>query len=888
MSWLDGLRHRVRTLLRHRAHEQDLADEMRFHAELDTLQTGDPQHAAVRFGNVTHYREEVRRLTWYGWLDPVRQDVTYAWRSMRRTPGFTLTVVLTLALGIGINAATFAVLDLLYLHQPAGIEQPGAVRRFHIEHFNTGDGVPFTSMSVNYPMYRELTAAVGDSAAVALYTTDFALRMGTHPRDPRIRGVYASANYFGILGVRAALGRVYGSDEDRLGRGGPVAVVSDRFWRAHFAADSGVIGRVVDVEGVKYTVIGVFDAAFTGLDLQAVDVWMPLSTIPVPSWVSGPWWQEPNIYRFQTLYRLDPSISEPAIAKRATERMRAFNRRTRSTRPDTLMNVIPGPLNEARGPAKPGAELLISSRLSGVALVVLLIACANVVNLLLARAVRRRHEFSVRLMLGVSRFRLVRMMTVEALLLALVALIPALLAAAWGGAVLRALLLPQVEWYVGALTWRAALAAMAVALGAGLVAGIIPAVQASRPDLGGAFKASPNAAVSHRSRLRSALIVVQAALTLVLLTGSALFVRSLSNVQSIDIGFDAARLVYGRVEFARGEDPPASVMDAALRTISARLSGQGAIASASLMRLEPMQGISWVEFFTATDSVGTFEQRAPTVSMVSPSFFTTVGMQLLRGRTFGGSDAGSAPPEVIVNDAMARRLWPNTDAIGQCLYIKSRTLPCHTVVGVVENARQSSVVEDATYQFYLPLGSVGAAKYGSVIAIRTRGPTGPIIGELRRALHEAFPSGEPVVHAMLENLEQEYRPWKLGATLFTVFGMLALVVALIGIYGTVSYTVAQRTHELGIRIALGAQLRDVVRQVIGDGVRTVLAGTLIGVALALLAGRLVAAMLYGVAANDAITIAAVAASLLASAVIASLVPAMRATRVDPMTALRSE
>jgi putative ABC transport system permease protein len=890
MSRFMGLRHRLRALLFPRAHAQDIADEMELHLDLERMHQGDHREAAVRFGNRTYYQEEVRRMTWYGALDGIRQDARYAWRSMRRSKGFTLMVVITLALGVGLNAASFSLLDLVFMHKPSGITRPDDVRQFHIQYFNTGDGVPYTTTSMSHLTYLELGAALGDTSKLALYATDNALRMGKHPRDPRIRGVYASANYFSVLGVRPALGRLYAADEDQLGKGVPVAVVSHRFWRTHLGGEPSAIGRTVNVEGTKYTVVGVLDPAFGGVDLQASDIWMPLATIPVPKWIKGPWWKEPfNMTRFHSLFRAEPGMSEPTILARATARVRALEVTLSPKRPDLRKTVYAAGFNGGNVPVKPGSEMLISSRLSGVAIIVLLVALANVVNLLLARAVRRRHEVSIRLALGVSRARLLRMHTVETVLLALVATIPALLAAWWGGSMLRNLMMPNVEWYDAAITWRVVAFAFGIALLAGLVAGVVPAFQSSSPDLLNALKSSTRTG-GYRSRVRNALVITQAALTLVLLTGSALFVRSLRNVQSIDIGFDASRLLFGSTQFAEGESPPPAVADAALRDIETRLSGKAGVVSTARTWMEPMQGIAWVDWFTVRDSSAGFRENSPTVSNVTPGFFSTVGMRITRGRTFSGTGNGGALPEVIVNEALAARLWPNANPLGQCMQFKKRGSACHTVVGVTENARQNSVIEEQTaFQFYRPLDDrAGPGSRSIVIVLRVDGSPAAATTALRRELLAAFPAGEPEIHTMMENLEPEYRPWQLGASLFSGVGVLALVVALIGIYSTVSYGVAQRTHEFGVRIALGAQLRDLVRQVVGEGVRMVLVGTVVGVMLALAAGRFVASLLYDVNPRDPVTMALVAAAMLVAAASAAVVPAWRASRVDPTTALRAE
>ena len=892
MSTFLGLKHRLRALLFPAAHARDVAEEMRFHMELDVMHQGETRKAAVRFGNRTYYAEEVRRMTWLGALDVTRQDARHAWRGIVHSPAFTAMVVLTLALGIGVNAATFTVLDVLFLREPAGIEAPGEIRRFHVQHFNTGDGVPFYTQSMSYLMYREFAAAVGDSTNLALFQADNALRLGRHPRDPKVRGVYATSNYFRVLGARTVMGRVYNEAEDRLGAGAPVVVVSHRFWKTQLGADSAALGHDIDVGGTKHRVIGVLDPAFSGTELQASDIWIPLGTYPAPSWLKGPWWEEKfNMNGFRAVYRLRAGMNENQIVASSTQRIRALQRVLSPVKPDTQMTTFSSSLLEARGPGKPGYQTMISTRLAGVAIIVMLIACANVINLLLARAVRRRHEFSIRLALGISRSRLMRMLTTETLLLAFIATIPAVLAAWWGGTILRKLLLPDVQWYEAALSWRVIAFASGTALLAGIVAGIIPALQATSPDLNNELKSAARSGGAHRSRLRSGLVIMQAALSLVLLTGSALFVQSLRNVQALDIGFDADKLIFGSVRFAKGEAPPEPVLAAALSDVSARLRERPGVASIARGYNEPMRAMSWMDFFTVRDSMGSFKNRQPTFSHVSPGFFSTVGTRMLRGHDFSPNSApgGVAAAEIVVNDALAKRLWPGEDPIGQCMHLVTRTSPCHIVVGVVDNARLNNVLEDkVALQFYLPFGSPAGVRYGTLVIVRTSGATTQTANELRNALRAAFPAGEPTVKTMSANLEPEYRPWQLGAKLFTSFGVLALVVALIGIYSTVSYSVAQRTHEFGVRIALGAQLGDLLRHVIGEGVRTVLLGIGAGVVLVLAGGRLVASLLYGVDPSDPSTMLAVALALLAAAALAAVVPAWRAARVNPLTALRAE
>jgi putative ABC transport system permease protein len=898
MSWLHAARHKLRILFRPRAYEREIEAEMRFHLELDAMHRGDGDDARRRFGNRTYYQEETRRMTWLGTLDVLRQDLAYAWRGVVRAPGLTAVIVGTLALGVGANAAIFSLIDRLYLQAPEGIRDPSSLRRIWIEHFATssvmaetagGRATSMTSEVMNYRLFRAVVAAAGDSTSMAVYRTDGAIRMGRSRRDPMLRGVFATASYFDVLGVRPALGRLYTVDEDRIGGDARVAVVSHAFWQNRMRR--AAMGTTIPIERDAYTVIGVLPPEFTGLDLQASEVWMPLGSMPNPPWRTVPWWESKTTHDLRVIRRITPGVLEREFEVRASRLVRQANLEMYPQFADTLMNVYAGSIIEARGPGRPGQDLLISSRLAGVAAMVLLIACANVINLLLSRAVRRRREIAVRLALGISRARLVRLLTTETVLLAFVASVAALAMAAWGGGLLRALIWPGLQWSAPVFSGRVALFVLTISLFAGLVAGLVPAIQASNPELARALKSGARDGGVQRSRLRGGLVAVQAALSVVLLVGAALFVRSLRNVQAIDIGYDSGRLLFGRVWFDEDQQPPEAVLSATMREIAERLEGRSGVEAVARAGMEPMQGVSFQDFYFGADSSRSLRGNMPTMSAVSPSFFRTAGVELLQGRGFSGGDTDAAPAEVVVNEAMARIAWSRREAIGQCLRFDKPDNPCYTVVGIVENVRQSSVIEvKAAPQYYLPLGNMPMTGWsGTTLIVRARADAVvAATAELQSELRRAFPIAEVSVAPMTQNLEPEYRPWRLGATLFTAFGLLALVVAIIGIYSTVAYSVSQRVHEFGVRMALGARTGDVLRQVVGEGFRTVAIGVVIGIALALAAGRLIASLLYGVSPSDPGTMIFVSATLLFVAAVAAVFPARRATRVDPVTALRVE
>ncbi len=892
MSWLDGMRHRLRTLFRSESYERELREEMELHLELDAQQQGDAWAARRRFGNRTGHAEEVRRQTWLNALDTLSRDWAFAWRSMRRAPGVAATVIVTLALGIGANAATFSFLDEMYLRPPAGIREPATLRRIWIEHTRTGDGVPFKTQHMHYPMYQALAAATGDSSSVALYTSDRSLRVGRALDAPRIRIIYASANYFDVLGVRAERGRLFTRDESQFRDPRNVVVLSDAFWRSNLGAREDVLGTQLDVGSRSHTIVGILAPPFRGLGVQSADAWVPLATYEKPGWMKEPWWESINIYSFGSVIRVSQSFSERAFAVRATQQLRILNREKFGARADTLMTAETGSIIEARGPGEQGQELLISTRLGGGAAILLVIAVANVINILLARTTARRREIALRLALGVSRSQLVRLLVTESMLLTAIAASVAACVGWWGGAALRHLLLPDVEWTKSAFDSRIALFTVAVAGGAGLIAALVPAMQSSRADVATALtESAQGGGRRHRSILRRSLVIAQAGLSLTLVLGAALFVQSLRNVQSIDIGYDASRLLFAHPRFAEGDEPPPATIAAGLRDVARRLQRHPGVEVSASVAMQPMQGFSFVQFYYGADSAAKLGRYAPTVSVVSPRFFAAAGIGMRQGRGFTLDSTDSPPAEVVVNDEAARLLWPGQSALGQCIVFVKRGTPCVTVVGVSETVRRDRVLESSALpQIYLPLGNHAMPEYkGTTLMVRAQPASfGAVTAQLHALIRETWPASVAEITPMTASLEPEYRPWRLGATLFSTFAILAVLVAAVGIFGTVSYDVTQRRREFGIRLALGAGVGKVLRQVLGESTRTVAIGVLVGIAGSLALGRLIASLLYDIAPNDPSTMLAVGALLLAISVFAALIPAWRAMHVDPVETLRSD
>jgi predicted permease len=694
-----------------------------------------------------------------------------------------------------------------------------------------------------------------------------------------------------VLGVRPRIGRFFFPEEDRVDAPAPVVVVSDAFWRARLDGDPHVIGRSIELSDEpygrtrlqRYTIVGVAPPAFTGIDLDAAEIWRPIgSGLPLGK---NPWYRSSFINGFQVVMRLSGRASEAELAQRATNGLR---RPGLGYEKDSNTVALLGSIVAARGPGKLDSSVQVATRLGGVAIIVLIVACANIVNLLLARAVRRRREIAIRLTIGVSRSRLVRLLVTESMLLSLAAAGAAAVAALWGGTLLRRLLTPEIHWADSPLNLRVILFATIAAILSGLVAGLVPALQTLSPDLTNALKAGAREGSSRPSRLRSSLIIVQAALSVVLVVGAALFVRSLSNVEAFDIGYTVNRLAFVRLA-NDGLDSAARRRQSdrllAMRERFARIPGVERVAYTSI---RPIYGIQFVDYVPDANTV-THKKPTGVYTAVSSGFFAASGTRLLRGHDFPPSPGPSDPYGVIVNETMANALWPNEDPIGRCIRFE-KSPNCATVIGVAQTALLTEVKEDPSPHLYVQLEHTPFSGWGVGDIVLRVDPsrTTAVLNEMRTILRAEFPNVYSRSTTMAASMEPEYRPWRLGATLFTLFGLLALVVAGVGVYSSVSYGVSQRTHEFGVRAALGATTGNVLSQVLSEGLRTVAIGVALGVALALAAGRLVSSLLYGVKSNDPGAIAIAAVVLLSIAAVASLVPAWRAAKADPVEALRAE
>jgi predicted permease len=879
--------------------QRDIEAELRFHLESrieDLVKQGMSRDTAraqalAEFGDVDQVRDGLReidrrvalRRDRRERLDAILSDLRYAARSLRRSPVVALTIVLTLALGIGVNAAMFSLLDIIYLRPPAGVVKPDALRRLWVER-RFVSGVQYWP-GFDYQAFEAVSAAGNAQAEVFAYSPPSEMTIGRGENAPTLRVVRATGQYFSVLGVQAARGRMFDVADAAPEASAQVVVISNALWTRQFNRAPDVLGRTLTVGRTPLTIIGVAPPEFRGIDLDAADAWTPLGAFSTPN-AAEPWWRNPNVNGFSLVLRLKPEVHEAELLHRLMQALRASE--VSALRYDTLSVAAFGAINRERGPGKVSGEMQVASRLAWVAMLVLLIAAANVVNLLLARGTNRHREIAVRLALGISRSRLTRLLVCESMLLAVVATGAAIVAARWASMLIQRLLMPDIQWAGATIHWRLMVFALVIALVCGVVTGLIPAWQVSSPSLTDGLRAGGRDTHGRRSGLRTALVVVQAAFSVVLLVGAALFIRSLENVKAHDVGYAVGRLAFGTVSY----DTRDSVRDAALHVrlsaLGPRVRSIAGVRDVAFTSMRPMWGWASKTYFPESD---TARNKPPLGkwTVVTPNYFETTGTQLLRGRTFaaGGADGASS---VIVNQAMANALWPNEDPIGRCVRFDKPTNPCATVIGVVETVIMGHLDETPDPGFYVSAERAPFSTRGgtTMVVNASADRIDAVTSAMRDLLRAEFPGSIPVTTTMATVMAPEYRPWELGAKLFTAFGVLALVVATIGVYSSVSYAVAQRTHEFGVRLALGARGPDVIRQVLGENLRTIAIGIAAGGVLTLFAGRLLRSLLYGIEPSDPLSLAAVAIVLVIVALAAAFRPAWRASRCDPVSALRAE
>jgi putative ABC transport system permease protein len=885
--------------LRFRSHGNDLAEELAFHREAierDLVARGHTPaeaHDAARraMGNETMSREDARGIWLWPRFEALWQDAKVTMRSLRRSPAFTAGVMLTFALGVGANAAMFSLIDRMMLRPPALMRDPASVHRVYLyRHIDGAEG----ETGGQYARHADLVSGTTSFSALAAHATrQLAVGVGTDAREMRIGIV--SASFFDFFNAPPAAGRYFGAAEDAPPTGAAVAVLSHAMWQTRFGGRADAIGSTLQIGAVVYTIIGVAPKEFVGLwPLRPPVAFIPVSTFAA-SQIGPPW---PTTYSsafgLATIVRRKPGVSIDAasadLARAFVQSYRTQSAADGSNIEQRLATLRPralaGSILLERGPERSDVAK-VATLLSGVALVVLLIACANVASLLLARALSKRREIAVRLALGVSRPRLLSQILTESVVLAMAGSVLGLGFGIWMSSLLTAAFLPGTQPMSVATDGRTLAFIGIVTLAVGVLTGLLPVLQVRRLAVADDLKAGARGGTYHRSRTRSALLVLQGALSLVLLVGAGLFVRSLRHVRDVRLGFDADSVLVVELRMRDVKLDSAQTAALRLRLLEAATTVPG-IEHATLQQAVPFGGMSayplFVEGIDSVPKFGRFEFNA-----VSPGYFATMGTRLLRGRPIESGDVHSARRVMVVGASMAGVLWPGADPLDKCVRVGLvDTVPCTYVVGVAEDIHARGFGPQTRNFYYYLAAAQWRPEEGGLFA-RAGGDVRRSMEPLRRTLQQVMPGAAYVTVTRLDELvENESRSWVMGATLFSAFGVLALILAAVGLYSVIAYNVAQRRQELAVRVALGASAGDVIRLVVGEGLRFAVTGAAVGGTIAILAAPRIAPLLFNQSPRDPVVFGTVTGALLLVAVVASMIPASRGARVDPNAALRAE
>jgi len=813
------------------------------------------------------------------------QDVKFAVRMLRKAPGFTAVAVLSLTLGIGANTTIFTLTKAIFL-QAVPVKDPGQVVSLY-SNAQSRKGPPqeyLPTPYLNAVDYREKTN-VFSGAAIAIPN---GFNLVVSGKQTQLFGELVNANFFDLLGVTPKLGRGFTDVEDSSPQ--PVAVLSYGLWNKQFGADRDILGKTIQLNQQAYTVVGVAPPEFQNIGvLGSPDVWIPISmrdqvlTVRLKQFVN-----DRGFRLVLMVARLRPGVTlaqaQAAVHGLGNELEQEYPKQN-SGRNEMLV-----PINETTIPPQQHALFSRAGMLMMVIVgLVLLIACANVANLLLARATQRQREIAVRLALGASRRQLIRQLLIESLLLALIAGALGVLCAYGGRQALAALLpngLPRNLDF--SLDGRVLLYAIGLSLVATVLFGLAPSLQASRADRMAALK-DRTAAPTGTARwygVRGLLVSTQVALSLIALVGAGLFIHSLRNAQQIDPGFEVNQelVMFVNLGAERYEQAKAEQFH---RDVVERLNGLPMVAQASIADSAPFAGsLQRTTFTDGVDSTDPRNGKLTPVIATAPKFFSAAGIALLQGRDFADNDDANGAMVAVVNQAAAQTFWPGQDPIGKHLHFLGETWDV-TVVGEVNTVKYQTLGEPAQAIVYMPLKQ----HYAPAVTIyaRTKGDPARALGSVRSAVQSLAPT-IPIVRLQTvgEVLVQSLTAPRLGAQLLGTFGLLALVLAAIGTYGVMSYSVTQRRQEIGVRMALGAQRRDVLRLIMSNGLAMVLAGVAVGLGLAALLSRTMSALLFGIGLFDAPSFLITASLLVLVAMAACSIPARTAMRVNPIVALRYE
>ncbi len=900
---LSEIRYRWRSLRRRGAMDAELAVELRDHLDRETekhLQAGLPRAEAERlahasFGAVEGIKDDVRDARGISVLDHLVRDFRLAFRSLRLRKAMSLGVVLVLGLGIGVNTTMFGIVDRLLFRAPPGLDDPATVHRLYRHRIRDGENQ--VDRNFSFPIYLDLSRDNRAFEKIAAFQTR-QLAVGEGDNVQEVPVTVASAGYFDFFRVVPERGRFFTQADDQVPEGAPVVVLGYEFWQLRFGGQD-VIGQSLRVDRALRTIVGIAPRGFVGMTDQGV----PALYLPITNYahsVRGA--RYPANYNWtwlELVARRRPQVSVQAAETELTAGFVQSWRNAAAMDPgwgDPVERRVRGglsPVQIARGP-NAGAESRVATWIGGVALIVLLIACANVANLFLSRAVSRQKEIAIRTAVGASRGQILRQLLTESLLLGVLGGVLGFFFAFVGARAIIAFVtvnIPRLKDF--SFDRWTLLFTLGISLLTSLVFGLAPALDASKVNLNEALKEGGRSSSSGaaRNKLRNALVVAEVALAVVLVTASGLMLRSFLRLQSTNPGFDPANLVTLEIELPESKYEAGQQQRIFQQQLLERLRAVPGVASVASVDNLPFSGNAFNSSFTVEG------RPVPPVSerprayyrVISPDYFSTMGIRIARGNPFTDRDTADVQGVAIINDVAAQRFWPGEEPLGKKIKRgrpESRN-PWVTIVGIVGSGAQNSLREIAQPEIYTPYAQETSRKFTLVARTSTDSRSlAPAIRQEVWATDRDLPvSNMKLMNELISNSVAQPRFYVI---LLGVFAGLALVLAAVGVYGVMSYSVMLRTRDIGIRMALGARPIDIFKNVLTRALMRAIIGLAIGLFLAIVSTRVISSMLYGISATDPITLAGTVLVLLVVAVVASYLPARRATKVDPMVTLRYE
>ncbi|HEY6804331.1 MAG TPA: ABC transporter permease [Pyrinomonadaceae bacterium] len=882
MNKLTELWRKLYFYLRREQFERDLQDEIQLHLEMKAAENEaagmSPEEARLlaqrEFGNPLLLREDSRAVWSFVFFETFLMDFRYALRMMIKSPAFSTVAIFALALGIGANTAIFSVVNAVLLRP---LSYPDAEQLVEL-----GRAFPESDFGDNLSEPKFVFLHDQNKSFSALMATQ---GMGPNTflsdgnRTEFISGMTVSADFFKVLGVYPVRGREFSKAEDSPG-GPPVAIINDGLWRRYFGSDEAILGKTIPLNGEAYTVVGVMPAGFEYLGMH--DVFVPMQTNPT---------SKNEGHNYTVIGRLKPGVTEPQARSEATI---LFNR-FRDLYPHQVQDNETFGARNWRANMTGGVAQLLWILLGAVGLV-LLIACANVANLQLTRASARQKEMAIRISIGGGNLRLIRQLITEGLVLAFVGGGAGLLLALWGLNITRKLLpedfIPRAN-EIG-MDWRVLIFCLLATVVTGIVFGLAPAIYLLRADLSSSLKEGINKALAAgvSGRLRNALVIAEIALALALTVGAGLLLRTFANLRSIEPGFDPKNLLSFAISpEGKNYDQAKEITELYLRAMDhfRNVPGVEDVAVTSKVPFDSQLNLPY-RLASQTEFAGAVQYR-----LISPEYFRVMKMSLRQGRQFTSDDQNNSEPVAIVNEAFVRRNFSNNSALGQqlCVGCEKFDPAMRRIVGVVNDTKQRGLDTPAPSTVYLPLTQTpedarGILR-GAIFVVRTSGESLALSAPIQNELHQIDPN-LPFRHprSMDQLVARSVAPQRFNLSLLSLFSAIGLLLSAIGIYGVMAYNVSQRTHEIGLRMALGAQTRQILGLVLRQGMTLALVGTVLGLGLALSLTRVMKKLLFGVSATDPLTLVLVSLVLMSAAFLACYLPARRAARVDPLVALRHE